>query len=376
MNPPFQSPQLHKRLLDGLNTAVLLLDADLRVRYVNPAAEMLLSLSSARLIGEPLPACFLVDQDAREALRSAIDNSHPFSKREAELRVSPFHQVTVDYTVSPLIEPGQPVQLLMELQQIDRLQRISREEALIASHNATRALVRGVAHEIKNPLGGIRGAAQLLERALPEGSDLREYTRVVIDEADRLRALADRMLGPRSLPQFRPVTVLEALERVRSLINAEAPDQVDIVRDYDPSIPDIAADHDQLIQVLLNIVRNARQAITENEQQQERGRITLRTRAMRQITIGSVRHRLVCRIEIEDNGPGIPRDMIDHIFYPMVSGRAHGSGLGLSIAQSIVNQHHGLIECDSAPGRTTFTILLPFEQPLPASGQVHRHDTK
>ncbi|MFZ5757352.1 MAG: nitrogen regulation protein NR(II) [Pseudomonadota bacterium] len=376
MTPPSIPNNLHKRLLDGLNTAVLLLDRDLRVRYTNPAAEMLLSLSAARLVGEPLPACFLVDQDAREALRSAIDNSHPFSKREAELHVTPFHQVTVDYTVSPLIEPGQPVQLLMELQQIDRLQRISREEALIASHNATRALVRGVAHEIKNPLGGIRGAAQLLERTLPESSDLRDYTRVVIDEADRLRALADRMLGPRSLPHFRPVSVLEVLERIRNLIQAEMPGAVDIVRDYDPSIPDIQADQDQLIQVLLNIVRNARQAITENEQPHERGRILLRTRAMRQITIGSVRHRLVCRIEVEDNGPGIPRDMIDHIFYPMVSGRAHGSGLGLSIAQSIVNQHHGLIECDSIPGRTTFTILLPFEQPPAAAGQVHRHDTK
>lgn len=357
------APNLHKKLLESLNTAVLLLDRDLRVRYANPAAEMLLSLSASRLVGEPLPACFLAEDDARLALRSAIDNSHPFSKREAELHVTPFHQVTVDYTVSPLIEPGQPVQLLMELQQIDRLQRISREEALIASHNATRALVRGVAHEIKNPLGGIRGAAQLLERTLAEDSELREYTRVVIDEADRLRALADRMLGPRNLPHFQPVSVLESLERVRNLVYAETPGAIDIVRDYDPSLPEIAADQDQLIQVFLNIVRNARQAITENGQPHERGRIVLRTRAMRQVTIGSLRHRLVCRIEIEDNGPGIPREMIDRIFFPMVSGRASGSGLGLSIAQSIVNQHHGLIECDSAPGRTVFTILLPFEQP-------------
>lgn len=357
------APSLHKKLLDSLNTAVLLLDRDLRVQYANPAAEMLLSLSASRLVGEPLPSCFLAEQDARVALRSAIDNSHPFSKREAELHVTPFHQVTVDYTVSPMIEPGQPVQLLMELQQIDRLQRISREEALIASHNATRALVRGIAHEIKNPLGGIRGAAQLLERTLTEDSELREYTRVVIDEADRLRALADRMLGPRNLPQFRPVSVLESLERVRNLVTAETPGAVDIVRDYDPSLPDISADQDQLIQVFLNIVRNARQAITERAPPHETGRILLRTRAMRQVTIGSLRHRLVCRIEIEDNGPGIPRELMDRIFFPMVSGRASGSGLGLSIAQSIVNQHHGLIECDSASGRTVFTILLPFEQP-------------
>lgn len=366
---------LHKRLLDGLNTAVLLLDRDLRVRYVNPAAEILLSLSASRLIDEPLPACFLVEQDVREAMFAAVQNGHPFSKREAELHVTPFHQVTVDYTVSPLIEPGQPLQLLMELQQIDRLQRISREEALIASHNATRALVRGVAHEIKNPLGGIRGAAQLLERTLPantpEGSELREYTRVIIDEADRLRALADRMLGPRNLPQFRPVNVLETLERVRSVVRAEIPERILIQRDYDPSIPDVEADQDQLIQVLLNIVRNATQAITEDESRKTPGRILLRTRAVRQITIGAIRHRVACRIDIEDDGPGIPRDLVERIFYPMVSGRANGSGLGLSIAQSIINQHHGLIECESVPGRTQFTILLPFEQPAtsPGNGQ-------
>ncbi len=357
------TPHFHKKLLDGLSTAVLLLDRELRVQYANPAAEMLLSLSASRLVGEPLPACFLAEQDARDALYAALENGHPFSKREAELLVNPLHRITVDYTVSPLIEPNRPLQLLMELQQIDRLQRISREEALIAGHNATRALVRGMAHEIKNPLGGIRGAAQLMERALPDGSDLREYTRVVIDEADRLRALADRMLGPRNLPHFRPVSMLESLERVRNLICAETPGEVDIVRDYDPSLPDIDADQDQLIQVLLNIVRNARQAITENPQPHDAGRIVLRSRAMRQVTIGSLRHRLVCRVEIEDNGPGIPRDMLDSIFFPMVSGRANGSGLGLSIAQSIVNQHHGLIECDSTPGRTVFTVLIPFEQP-------------
>lgn len=361
------APSLHKRLLDSLNTAVLLLDRDLVVRYVNPAAEMLLSLSASRLVGETLPACFLVAQDARDAMHAAVHDAHPFSKREAELHLTPFNHVTVDYTVSPLMEPGQPLQLLMELQQIDRFQRISREEALIASHNATRALVRGVAHEIKNPLGGIRGAAQLLERALPagaaDGSDLREYTRVIIDEADRLRALADRMLGPRNLPQLRQVSVLETLERVRSIVVAEVNDRVQVQRDYDPSIPDIEADQDQLIQVLLNIVRNAAQALTEQEGRKTPGRILLRTRAMRQVTIGAVRHRVVCRIDIEDDGPGIPRELIDRIFFPMVSGRASGSGLGLSIAQSIVNQHHGLIECDSVPGRTQFTLLLPLEQP-------------
>jgi two-component system nitrogen regulation sensor histidine kinase GlnL len=360
---------LHKRLLENLTTAVLLVDADLRVRYVNPAAEALLAMSATRVLDAPLPACFRDDAEARAAFAAALQDGHPFTRREAEMQVSPFHRVTVDYAVTPLIDPGQPRQLLIELQQIDRLQRISREEALIATHKATRALVRGVAHEIKNPLGGIRGAAQLLERDLAEGSPLRDYTTVIIEEADRLRVIADRMLGPRTLPHFRPVSVLECLERVRQLVLAELPAGFEIERDYDPSLPDISADRDQLIQVLLNIVRNACQAIAEQEDRHEPGRITLRTRAMRQVTIGMHRHRLVCRIEIVDNGPGIPADLRDRIFYPMVSGRAHGSGLGLSIAQSIINQHHGLIECDSVPGHTVFTLLLPFEQPAAASMQ-------
>lgn len=350
-----------RRILEHLRTGVLLLDTDLIVRYLNPAAEMLLSTSATRAVGQPLPDYFFDDQDVRTALGQCIDNGHPFTRREARLALGPGKEITVDYSVSQLNEPGQPVTLLVEMQSLDRLLRISREEGLIHAHHATRALVRGVAHELKNPLGGIRGAAQLLERALPD-EELKEYTGVIITEADRLRNLADRMLGPRRPPDIQLVNIHECLEHVRQLMLAEYEDRVPIQRDYDPSLPEVHGDRDQLIQVLLNLVRNAAQVLVEGDGVAEPA-IILRTRVLRQFTIGAERHRLVARIDVEDNGPGIPEDLRETLFYPMVSGRAAGSGLGLSIAQSIVSQHHGLIECESEPGRTLFTLLLPVEPP-------------
>ena len=351
---------LHKRLLDHLRTAVVMLDSKLHVRYLNPAAEMLLATSAVRAIGQPLPDYFFDDEEARSALQQCIRDEHPFTHREARWSVAPGNEVTVEYSVSPIHEPGQPLCLLLELQALDRLLRITREEALLHAHQATRALVRGVAHEIKNPLGGIRGAAQLLERALPD-PELTEYTKVIIDEADRLRSVADRMLGPRKPPEFRPVNVHECLEHVRQLLLAEHPQGVSIWRDYDISLPDVVADRDQLIQVLLNLIRNATQALLESSTPQ--ARIVMRTRVLRQFTIGVLRHRLVLRVDIIDNGPGIDPEVQETLFYPMVSGRASGTGLGLSIAQSIISQHHGLIECESVPGETVFSLLLPMEQP-------------
>lgn len=350
---------LHKRLLDHLTTAVVLLDEELLIRYLNPAAEMLLSLSAKRALGQSLPACFSESPEAAAALKRCVDDGHPFTRREARLQLTPEHEVTVDYSVAQLSDKGRDPMLLMEMQQLDRMLRISREDALIHAYQATRALVRGVAHEIKNPLGGIRGAAQLLERALPD-PELSEYTRVIIDETDRLRNLADRMLGPRRLPNFSSINIHECLEHVRQLAIAEQPGQVRFERDYDPSLPEVAADRDQIIQVLLNLVRNAVQALTESPT--EHPRIILRTRVLRQFTIGAQRHRLVARIDIEDNGPGISEELRETLFYPMVSGRAAGSGLGLSIAQSIISQHQGLLECESVSGKTLFTLLLPLEQ--------------
>lgn len=350
---------LYRHLMEHLSTAVVLLDDALQVQYLNPAAEMLLSTSRERARGMHLPECFTNDPDAARALHRCVEEGHPFTRREARLVVAPGKEVTVDYTVAQLNRPGSAPTLVIEMQQLDRMLRISREEAQIHSREATRALVRGVAHELKNPLGGIRGAAQLLDRALPD-PELSEYTRVIIDEADRLRALADRMLGPRQMPHYRPVNVHECLEHVRQLALAEQHNgRIRIRRDYDPSLPEVPADRDQLIQVLLNLVRNAIQAMLEADTSDPE--VVLHTRVMRQFTIGAKRHRLVVRIDVMDNGPGIPEALRETLFYPMVSGRASGSGLGLSIAQSIASQHQGLLECESEPGRTLFTLLLPME---------------
>ncbi len=358
---PMQDHAFARQLLDHLSTAVLLVDEHLIVRYLNPAAESLLAVSRLRAIGNPVSE-FMVEvgeTPISATLRHALASAHPLTKREAHLRVG-VQEAVVDYTVGTLMEPGEPTALLIEMQPMDRLLRISREEALIANHQATRALIRGMAHEIKNPLGGIRGAAQLLEKT-PPGTDISEYTHIIIEEADRLRNLADRMLGPRSLPNIQPVNIHECLERVRSLILVEATGRVNVQRDYDPSLPELMADQDQLIQVLLNISGNALQALLENVQPHDAPCITLRTRPLRQFTIGAIRHRLVLRVDIIDNGPGIPEPLLETIFYPMVSGRANGTGLGLSIAQDIVHQYHGLIECESRPGQTQFSILLPLE---------------
>lgn len=352
----------YKLLLDNLSTGVLVIDQNLIVSYLNPAAEALLAVSGSRAIGQPLRDVF-IDVDDQVPLSSfsrTLQNGHPFNKREAHLRIGTA-EVVVDYSVSPLSQTGSPLSLLLEIQPMDRMVKISREEALLANHQATRQLIRGVAHEIKNPLGGIRGAAQLLAKALPS-SELQDYTNIIIGEADRLRNLADRMLGPRKLPEKQPVNIHECLERVRSLILVEAEGRIRIVRDYDPSLPELSADPDQLIQAILNIAGNAMQALMENPSPERDPVITLRTRPLRQFTIGAVRHRLVAKIEIMDNGPGVPEDMIETIFYPMVSGRASGTGLGLSIAQDIISPYHGLIECESRPGRTVFSILLPLDQ--------------
>ena len=255
--------------------------------------------------------------------------------------------------------------LLLEVHPRDRLLRITKEEAQLSKQETSKMLVRGLAHEIKNPLGGIRGAAQLLARELPD-EHLKDYTNVIIEEADRLRNLVDRMLGSNKLPALAMTNVHEVLERVCHLVEAESQGCITLVRDYDPSIPDVLIDREQMIQAVLNIVRNAMQAIS-SQNELRLGRISLRTRALRQFTIGHVRHRLVTKVEITDNGPGIPAELQETIFFPMVSGRPDGTGLGLAITQNIISQHQGLIECESHPGHTTFSIFLPLEQGAPST---------
>lgn len=350
---------LHRLLLDNLTTATLLLNADLRLEYMNPAAEMLLAVSGQRSHGQFISELFTESAEALSALRQAVEQAHPFNKREAVLTAVTGQTLTVDYSVTPILNRGETL-LLLEVHPRDRLLRITKEEAQLSKQETTKMLVRGLAHEIKNPLGGIRGAAQLLARELPN-EELKDYTNVIIEEADRLRNLVDRMLGSNKLPSLAMTNVHEVLERVASLIEAESQGSIILLRDYDPSIPDVLIDREQMIQAVLNIVRNAMQAIG-GQNEMRLGRITLRTRTLRQFTIGHVRHRLVARLEIIDNGPGIPAELQDTIFYPMVSGRADGTGLGLAITQNIISQHQGLIECESHPGHTLFSIFLPLEQ--------------
>lgn len=354
---------LQRLLIENLTTATLLLDSRLRLEYMNPAAEMMLAVSGQRSHGQFISELFTESSEALAALRLAVEQAHPFTKREATLTSASGQSLTVDYAVTPVLTK-QETMLLLEVLPRDRLLRITKEEAQLSTQETTKMLVRGLAHEIKNPLGGIRGAAQLLARELPE-EHLKDYTGVIIEEADRLRNLVDRMLGSNKLPSLSMTNIHEVLEHVASLIEAECQGSIILVRDYDPSIPEVLMDREQMIQAVLNIMRNAMQAMAA-QAEMGLGRLTLRTRTLRQFTIGHIRHRLVSRIEIIDNGPGIPAELQNTLFYPMVSGRPDGTGLGLAITQNIISQHQGLIECESHPGHTAFSIFLPLEQGVPS----------
>ena len=351
---------MHQRLLEHLNTAVVVLDSQLQMVWMNPAAETLLAVSLVRVKGSTPDNMTGLDDTLINVLRKALEEQHPYTQREAEIINAAHEALTVDFTATPISAN----ELLVEIEPRDRLMQISREEALIARQEAVKVLTRGLAHEVKNPLGGIRGAAQLLERDLPE-PQMVEFTRIIIEEVDRLRDLVDRMLGPNRPPLQAPVNVHAVTERVRALLQAEG-SAITLSADYDPSLPEVIGDEGQLIQAVLNIARNATQALNEQPQPDSPQpdaapyEITLRTRARRQFTLGHERHRLGCELAIIDNGPGIPESLRETLFYPMVSGRAEGSGLGLSIAQGILHQHQGLIECDSRPGHTEFRLLIPL----------------
>jgi two-component system nitrogen regulation sensor histidine kinase GlnL len=356
---------LPKRIIDNLSTAVIVLNSELVITYINPAAEIMFETSSKSICEQPISALFFENENTTNELKTALKTGHPFTKREVSIRCNTVsqeqgQQLTVNYFVSVIQEPGEPTLLLIEFQSLDRLLKISRDEALLSNQQATKALLRGMAHEVKNPLGGIKGAAQLLSRELKD-NDQQEYIEVIISEADRLRNLVDRMLGPRTLPNIHAYNIHEILEHICNVSEASTEGRIEIIKDYDPSIPDVYVDQDQLIQAGLNIVGNACEALLESEQ--EKPRIMITTRILRQFTIASKRHRMVVKVDFTDNGPGIPEEIRETLFYPMVSGRAQGSGLGLSISQSIVNQFDGLIECSSEAGETTFSLLLPIEKP-------------
>jgi len=346
---------LPSSILENQTTALLWLDADLRLLYLNPAAETLLKLDGRQALGGPVGGSLPGSSELLSALARAAKGREAYTQRELRLSLEGGEVVTVDCTVTPVAERDGEAPLLVELVPLDRHLRISREDALIAQHAANRLLARNLAHEIRNPLGGLRGAAQLLDRRLPD-EGLREYTRIIMGEADRLTALVDAMLGPTRPPSLHDVNIHELVEHVARLIASEAPASLELARDYDPSLPDLKLDRGEIIQVLLNLARNAREALAD------RGRLLFRTRVLRQFTIGSHRHRLVACVDVEDDGPGVAPELLARIFAPLVSGKPQGTGLGLSIAQELVNRHGGLIECASAPGRTVFSILLPLEE--------------
>ncbi|WP_047683484.1 MULTISPECIES: nitrogen regulation protein NR(II) [Xenorhabdus] len=340
-----------EQILDSLINSVLVLDNDFIIHYANHSAMQLLAQSTHKLFGTPLPVLFSYISLDTEFMRSSLIRGHGFTDNEVLLVINN-HSHVMSLSAQPISEQF----ILLELAPMDSQRRLSQEQIQQAQQAAARELVRGLAHEIKNPLGGLRGAAQLLAKTLPDPS-LQEYTQVIIEQADRLRTLVDRLLGPQHPGAQIRQSIHHVVERVYQLVSLEMPDNVTLIKDYDPSLPELSHYPDQIEQVLLNITRNALQALGSKG-----GIITLRTRTAFQITLHGERYRLAARIDIKDNGPGIPPGIQDTLFYPMVSGHEGGTGLGLSIARSLIDQHSGKIEFTSWPGHTEFSIYLPIKK--------------
>ncbi|MGE5466396.1 MAG: nitrogen regulation protein NR(II) [Ignavibacteria bacterium] len=340
--------------LDLLSSAVILLDERQLIRHLNPAAENLLAVAERTWRGRPMTQLLGTSPTLAAAVESAINNNWSYTGHDIVVSRPDTEPLHLDCTVTPIETAG--ARLLLEFRPIDQQLKASREERAAMQQQANRELIRNLAHEIKNPLGGIRGSAQLLERELgmlDNAPALREYTQVIIKEADRLQDLMQRLLSSHRAMQPAQVSIHEILERVRRLIHAEY-SGVRVRRDYDTSLPDVTGDREQLIQAILNIARNAAQAMHGE------GEIVFRTRADRQVTLAKRRYPLALELQVIDNGPGIPEDIRDKIFYPLVSGREGGSGLGLTLAQSFIQQHQGSIDVESRPGRTCFSIRLPL----------------
>jgi two-component system nitrogen regulation sensor histidine kinase GlnL len=346
---------------DFLATLVAVVEPDGRCQFANAMLESVVGLPRRTLVRTSVLDWFVDPEPLRDAIAVVSRNDFSARRFEAALRRSslgPNDHLPVHVIVSQHDMHGGRV--LVEMIEIEQQARQDREERVMGQAQVTKELVRNLAHEIKNPLGGIRGAAQLLELEIDPALGLGEYTQVIIHEADRLQALVDRLLAPHRKAQVvAELNIHEVLERIRSLVLAEYPRGLTIERDYDTSIPEFRGDREQMIQAVLNIVHNATQALSERIAAGD-ARIVLRTRVARQETIGKQRYRLALELHIQDNGPGVPASIRDQIFYPLVSGREGGSGLGLTLAQTFVQQHLGTIECDSVPGRTVFKILIPL----------------
>ena len=342
-------------LLNSLVTAIILLDENLCVSLVNASAESLLHVSAAQISGNSLDQFVLKSDGLIESLQAALDKGQPFTARDIHLQLPESLIERIDLTVTNFEGPRG---LLLEMHPTSRLNAISQNSSLESQQETTRNLVRGLAHEVKNPLGGIRGAAQLLDRALPN-EELQEYTQIIIAEADRLRDLVDRMLGPWQLLSMKPIIIAEIADRVINILKVEFGPEITWVRDYDPSLPTVEGDHDQLIQAVLNVARNACEALGETNSP----KISIKTRVNRQFTIRNKRHKSVLQLDISNNGPSIEAKFLEQIFFPMISTRANGSGLGLSISQNIISRHEGSVQVASKTGTTTFSIFLPFSPP-------------
>ncbi len=341
---------------DLLATLVAVVTVEGVVVFANAALEGALGTSRRHIEGSLFGTAFTDPELLKTALQGARSNEFAVLRYDAQLVRLGDDPMPVHVVLAQTERAGEVV---IEMLPVAQQARQEREERLLDQAQANKELIRNLAHEIKNPLGGIRGAAQLLEMEI-EGRDLKEYTQVIIHEADRLQTLVDRLLAPHRRPHVvGDVNIHEVCERVRSLILAEFPKGLRVVRDYDTSLPEFRGDHEQLIQAVLNIAHNACQALAERIAQGD-AELVLRTRIARQVTFGKQRYRLALELHVIDNGPGVPPDLQDRIFYPLVSGREGGSGLGLTLAQTFVQQHQGLIECDSVPGRTDFKILIPL----------------
>jgi len=339
-------------IIDSLTTAIVVMDEELRVNTLNSAAEVLFGLSQRQALSIPIQALLHGDCELLVGLKRVQDTGQELIEREVKLYLPSKGDIVVDCSIKIVDDlEAKKSYILLELAQLDFQQRISRDESL----HTQQQVLRGLAHEIKNPLGGLRGAAQLLERQL-DSDDLKEYTAIIISEADRLQNLMTKMLGSHHQSEHTNVNVHEILQRVRQLVFAEVDNRLVIKGDYDPSIPDLYVDFDQLVQIFLNIVRNAVQALNGA------GQITLRTRAVRNISIDQKRYRLGVSIEVEDNGPGIPKGLQERMFFPLVTGRAEGTGLGLYLVQNLIQRNKGMVSCVSQPGQTIFSVIFPLEQ--------------
>ena len=360
----YGSPLAHfdpAELLDAQATGLVVMDAHFCTIYANVGAQDLLGLGLNQVRGRPVSELFADPGALVAVLRLSLERGEPCAGHEIALTPiaqlqGPRESVVVDVTVTPLEGQVTGRHLLLELADARVRQRIARENELLSRLDGSRMMVRQLAHEIKNPLGGLRGAAQLLDRELRDGS-LKEYTTVIINEADRLRTLVDTMLGPSRPPEKVPVNIHEICEHVYRLLRSEAPEHIVIERDYDPSVPNGVFDRNEIIQALLNVARNALQAVGDA------GRIVLRTRALSNLSIGGARHRLIACVQVEDDGPGVPPELHQTLFYPLVTGRRDGTGLGLTVAQELVTRHRGILEFESRRGRTVFSLLLPLEGP-------------